>query len=87
MRREKQGDWKRTQVRMPQDQYDDVVKYAEQSNLSLNSAMLELMGKGLEYVEKFSIDNEEDDNVSREIRLHLKSIERLLVEKDFLKSL
>ncbi len=47
MSREKQDDWKRTQVRMPQDQYDDVVKYAEQNNLSLNSAMLELIEKGL----------------------------------------
>ncbi|UWY71004.1 hypothetical protein [Acinetobacter baumannii] len=37
MSREKQDDWKRTQVRMPQDQYDDVVNYAEQNNLSLNS--------------------------------------------------
>lgn len=47
MSREKQDDWKRTQVRMPQDQYDDVVNYAEQNNLSLNSAMLELIDKGL----------------------------------------
>ncbi len=48
MSREKQDDWKRTQIRMPQDQYDDVVKYAEQNNLSLNSAMLELIEKGLD---------------------------------------
>jgi hypothetical protein len=42
-----QDDWKRTQVRMPQEQYQAIMKYAEQNNLSLNTAMLELMDKGL----------------------------------------
>lgn len=41
-----QDDWKRTQVRMPQDQYLDIVSYAEENNLSLNTAMIELMAKG-----------------------------------------
>ncbi len=31
---------------MPQDQYDDVVNYAEQNNLSLNSQCLELIDQG-----------------------------------------
>lgn len=42
-----QDDWKRTQVRMPQEQYEELMSYAEKSNLSLNTAMLELMDLGL----------------------------------------
>lgn len=44
-----QDDWKRTQVRMPQDLYADLTNYAKENNLSLNSAMIVLMNKGLEY--------------------------------------
>ena len=43
-----QDDWKRTQVRMPQDLYSDLMQYAEKNNISLNSAMIELMDRGLE---------------------------------------
>lgn len=43
-----QDDWKRTQIRMPQDLYADLMQYAEKNNISLNSAMIELMDKGLE---------------------------------------
>ncbi|MFA3129756.1 hypothetical protein KWG22_17240 [Acinetobacter pittii] len=43
-----QDDWKRTQLRMPQEQYQSVVDYAERNNLSLNSAILELMDIGLQ---------------------------------------
>lgn len=42
-----QEDWKRTQVRMPQEVYDSIVEYAEDRKLSLNSAMLELIEGGL----------------------------------------
>ncbi|WP_151796852.1 hypothetical protein [Acinetobacter soli] len=42
-----QDDWKRTQVRMPQEQYESLMDYAEKNNLSLNTAMLELMDLGL----------------------------------------
>lgn len=42
-----QDDWKRSQVRMPQEQYDRIMDYAEKKNISLNTAMLELMDKGL----------------------------------------
>lgn len=42
-----QDDWKRTQLRIPFNQYDAVTKYAIENNLSLNSAMLELIEKGL----------------------------------------
>ncbi|HFF8856267.1 MULTISPECIES: hypothetical protein [Acinetobacter calcoaceticus/baumannii complex] len=42
-----QDDWKRTQVRMPQEQYQAIMEYAEKNNLSLNTAMIELMDKGL----------------------------------------
>lgn len=43
-----QDDWKRTQVRIPQEQYKAVADYAQERNLSLNSAMLELLDKGLQ---------------------------------------
>lgn len=43
-----QDDWKRTQVRIPQEQYQAVADYAQERNLSLNSAMLELLDKGLQ---------------------------------------
>ncbi|WP_151706668.1 hypothetical protein [Acinetobacter sp. TUM15064] len=42
-----QDDWKRTQIRIPIGLYGDLVEYAEQNNLSLNTAMIELMDKGL----------------------------------------
>lgn len=47
-----QDDWKRTQVRMPQDQYDAIATYAKDNNLSLNTAMLELMDRGLSAKDK-----------------------------------
>lgn len=43
----KQDDWKRTQIRMPQDIYKAIMEYAESGNISLNTAMLELVEKGL----------------------------------------
>lgn len=42
-----QDEWKRTQIRIPQDQYDDIVTYAENKDISLNTAMIELMDNGL----------------------------------------
>ena len=51
-----QEDWKRTQIRMPQEQYQTVVDYAEKNNLSLNSAVLELLDKAL--------DSDRDVNVN-----------------------
>ena len=50
-RTQNQDNWKRTQVRIPQDQYDDIVAYAENNELSLNSAMLELMENGIKVAE------------------------------------
>lgn len=46
MSREKQEDWKRTQIRIPMNTYDSIVKHAEKNNLSINTAMLELIEKG-----------------------------------------
>lgn len=42
-----QDDWKRTQLRIPFEQYDEIAEYAKNNNLSLNSAILELASKGL----------------------------------------
>lgn len=47
MSKEKQDDWKRTQIRIPIGLYEDVAQHAEQHNLSLNYAMLELMDRGI----------------------------------------
>lgn len=47
-----QDDWKRTQVRMPHEQYDMIVEYAQNKDISLNSAMLELMDNGLTLMKK-----------------------------------
>lgn len=47
MSREKQEDWKRTQIRIPEHLYDELTEYANNNGLSFNSAMLELMNKGL----------------------------------------
>lgn len=49
-----QENWKRTQVRLPPDVHDELIAYAEQNNLSLNSAMIELMVKGLKIKEQGS---------------------------------
>lgn len=46
-RTQNQDEWKRTQIRIPQDQYDDIVEYAENKEVSLNTAMIELMDNGL----------------------------------------
>ena len=50
-RTQNQDDWKRTQIRIPQDQYDDIVAYAEEKDISLNTAMIELMDNGLKAAE------------------------------------
>ncbi len=57
-----QEDWKRTQIRMPQEQYQTVVDYAEKTNLSLNSAVLELLDKALD---SDSAVNVNDQSISK----------------------
>ncbi|AWL29336.1 hypothetical protein DJ533_12525 [Acinetobacter defluvii] len=59
MSREKQDDWKRTQLRIPHSQYEAVSRYAVRKSLSLNSAMLELMNIAL---------NAEDGNSQQELK-------------------
>lgn len=46
-RTQNQDDWKRTQIRIPQNQYDEIVAYAENKEISINTAMTELMDNGL----------------------------------------
>lgn len=88
MSREKQDEWKRTQLRIPHDQYEAVMVYAEKNNLSLNSAILDLIDKGLDYEDKFNPSNlYEDGDIGSEILEHLKNIERLMGEKEFFKSI
>lgn len=42
-----QKDWKRTQLRLPSSHYEAVLAYADSNNLSINSAILELIDKAL----------------------------------------
>lgn len=46
-----QEDWKRTQIRMPKEQYQEIVVYAENKDISLNTAILELIDNGLKVAE------------------------------------
>lgn len=42
-----QDDWKRTQVRLPQEVYEQLSKFAKTNKLSLNSAIVTLIEQGL----------------------------------------
>lgn len=42
-----QDEWKRTQLRVPQDDYNKIVDYAELNKMSLNTAILNLLDIGL----------------------------------------
>lgn len=70
-----QEDWKRTQIRMPQEQYQTVVDYAEKNNLSLNSAVLELLDKALD------LDNSVNVNDQSITKIADKVVERLKHDK------
>ncbi len=59
-RTQNQDEWKRTQIRIPQDQYDDIIAYAENKEISLNTAMIELMDNGLKAAES-RVDPEDLD--------------------------
>ncbi|WEV48108.1 hypothetical protein OZX61_07365 [Acinetobacter sp. ESL0695] len=60
IRPQNQDDWKRTQIRIPQNQYQEVLKYAEGEELSLNSALIDLIEKGLT-IKNSSVSAEEID--------------------------
>lgn len=47
-----QDEWKRTQLRMPQEQYQAIVDYASDNKMSLNSAIIDLVDKGLNPVDQ-----------------------------------
>ncbi len=68
-----QDDWKRTQVRMPQDQYEAIMEYAEKNNISLNTAMISLMDKGLT-AEGFGSNLENLNNLKKIIDLALSKV-------------
>ncbi len=69
-----QEDWKRTQLRMPQEQYQTVAGYAEKNNLSLNSAILELLEKAVDLDSDVSVSDSSitkiADKVIERIRGH-----------------
>lgn len=62
-----QEDWKRTQIRMPQEQYQTVVDYAEKNNLSLNSAVLELLDKALDSDSAVNINDQSISKIADKI--------------------
>ncbi len=47
-----QDDWKRTQLRMPQEQYKAIMDYAKKNNLSLNTAINTTIDSGLEQLDR-----------------------------------
>ncbi|CAH1091219.1 TPA: hypothetical protein U2N26_003029 [Acinetobacter nosocomialis] len=82
MSREKQDDWKRTQVRIPQELYDDLTNYAVNKNISLNTAMITLMNKGLETKKHFD-SVEESTTIADDMieKIADKVVERLKEQK------
>ena len=62
-----QEDWKRTQIRMPQEQYQTVVEYDEKNNLSLNSAVLELLDKALDSDSAVNINDQSISKIADKI--------------------
>lgn len=46
-----QEDWKRSQIRMPQEEYDRIIRYAELKKMSLNTAILALTDAALDIEE------------------------------------
>lgn len=67
-----QEDWKRTQIRMPQEQYQTVVDYAEKNNLSLNSAVLELLDKALDLDSAVSVNDQSISKIADKVVERLK---------------
>ena len=67
-----QEDWKRTQIRMPQEQYQAVVDYAEKNNLSLNSAVLELLDKALDSDSAVSVNDQSISKIADKVVEQLK---------------
>ena len=67
-----QDSWKRTQIRIPQDDYDAVADYAKENNLSLNTAMLELISKGLQSKSGIHINVECMDEIANKVVERLK---------------
>ena len=49
---EKQDDWKRMQLRIPLNQYEEISNYAKDNNTSVNAAVLDLSSVGLDVVER-----------------------------------
>lgn len=47
-----QEDWKRIQLRVPAEQYEDIINYAKDNHISINSAVLDLASVGLDVVER-----------------------------------
>lgn len=47
-----QEDWKRMQLRVPAKQYEDIINYAKDNHISINSAVLDLASVGLDVVER-----------------------------------
>lgn len=67
-----QEDWKRTQIRMPQEQYQTVVDYAEKNNLSLNSAVLELLDKALDLDNSVNVNDQSITKIANKVVEQLK---------------
>ncbi|WP_322976613.1 Arc family DNA-binding protein [Acinetobacter pittii] len=70
----KQDDWKRSQLRLPADLHERLIKFAEKNGLSMNTALIEIIEKSLD----------SDISLSKLTVLEsLKNIEGLLKSKEF----
>lgn len=57
VRTQNQDDWKRSQIRMPQEQYDEIAEFAKENDLSLNAAMIDLIDRGLSTIHAVNPSN------------------------------
>lgn len=53
-----QENWKRTQVRLPPETHDKLIWYARENNVSLNSAIINLLELGLK--DQPRVDSQEE---------------------------
>lgn len=72
-----QDTWKRTQLRFPPKLYEAVTAYAEKNSMSLNTAMISLLDKGLIYT-----DTPLESNLEEYVRQQLEEIRQNMEKMD-----
>ena len=81
-----QDDWKRTQIRIPLGLYEDLAEHAKKNNLSINTAMLFLMDKGLLLESpNISIENIPTEDLMIELSNRFKGFSIVVMENESIK--